>query len=372
MTLFDKFSHGHISHKEYCQQAYDILMWAIEITNKKMGYETDIVLETLRKEGDTAVFTRSEGARKCIDEAFGVHNNLMDLSILEMVLEKIQARKVNREESRTINSLVSSKENLEYFMGCKSVNGNRKENNEDFAAAIVSPVNPNVKMLIVCDGVGGYVNGEKASETVVKELIEWFQRQDTSGDIPEEFELAGAINNANDSIVFKYPGSATTLTCAIIGEKITRIANIGDSRLYTIKDDWITQLTEDDSLAWNIWYKEKGLEKERLRFLEINNIIVKSLGSQEGHVPITYTVPNDSYDSLLLTTDGITDILTDQNILRILAENPNSAILDELLKEACSTSRQLPPDYLASIARVIPVVPGKDNATAAFYTKIKH
>ena len=347
--------------------------------------------------------TSSNGARASIIDAFGGNEDSIITDALCMVLvyksipkeqfltiykklvntqpEEKTSPHASRSKSRTITSIVMPAQAAREYLDCKTDVGLARSNNEDYAATIVSPNNPNVKLLIVCDGVGGYAHGEEASEMTAEYLIEWFNGFNfVDGSVSYlAGQLEAQIQYINSLIRTKIKGAGTTLTCAIVGERETIIANVGDSRLYSIKDKEIKLLTSDDSFGW-IQFCESGmLEPDDLRFYGGNSFITKGVGLEKNCIPTVRVIPND-YDGLLLTTDGVTDILSSSKIERIIKNKPYTKVLDEILKEATRMPYTPEKGIFAQSAfelvkaycreAFIPV-PGKDNATAAMYLKLK-
>jgi len=140
--------------------------------------------------------------------------------------------------------------------------GLNRSNNEDSVVTLIHPNNQNLKLLAVADGVGGRESGEVASNFTISVLEKWFYN------LPEETinntkklskyltNIIKCINNCLYVIKSYRTGCATTLTCAVINERKTIIANVGDSRAYIVKENNLHQVTKDDSLVWN--YFEQG------------------------------------------------------------------------------------------------------------------
>lgn len=282
-----------------------------------------------------------------------------------MVLEK--------ENSRLIKGTIFNKSNLEY-LNCVTNTGLLKKNNEDFAVTIASPSNDKIKLLIVCDGLGGCDNGDKASEFVCDKLVNWFNNFDFNSDLSINIQkiMTKQIRKINYELKSCIKGGQTTLTMALVLENQTVIANIGDSRTYKIKDDELVQLTKDDSEIWKFLYRNgKGrYTKDELRFFRINNLVSKCLGSGFCLKINTDIIDNNLYDGLLLMSDGITDIVSDKRIKELLDENDYNDFLISLINEANYSESEFFDGMKESIFKS-PTIPGKDNETAALYLKLK-
>jgi len=277
------------------------------------------------------------------------------------------------DNSRLIKKLNPYNEN-EKYLDCETTTGTKKENNEDFAATVISPTNTDVALLVVCDGVGGSPYGIKASEFVVTNLVEWFNNFDFTNDLPENIEInvIKEIKKINRKLRKAYKESNTTLTMALIGKTKTLIINRGDSRTYSIKNHELTQITKDDSFVWKWLYKNgKGnYTKDDFRFLTLNSYITKSIGDNLCLKIDTHVIENNSYDGLLLLSDGVTDIVSDKRMEEILKEKEHLIFLRELLTEACYGESEFFQDGIQESLLKTPTTPGKDNATAAMYLKL--
>ena len=184
--------------------------------------------------------------------------------------------------SRLIKSLVITDTCKEY-LNCETTVGLKRTLNEDFAATITSPINSQIKLLAVCDGVGGAERGELASEYTIKHLVQWFNTYNFAIENPNDLDkkIIREIKRINHILKRKYKEAETTISTVLIDEKNTHILNIGDSRTYIISDNTLTQVTKDDSEVWNFLYRNgKGkYTKDELRFIIFNNLLTKTLGS---------------------------------------------------------------------------------------------
>jgi len=149
---------------------------------------------------------------------------------------------------------------------------------------------------------------------------------------------------------------------------VTVEATTADSRTYAIKDSKLIQVTEDDSTLWKKYYEnDEDFHKDDLRFLVGNNCIEDCLGSLGTGNAKTYVIDNDNYEGLLLVSDGVTDIVSDEKMTLLYKETPKEDFIDQILFESCygaSESFYGEEDYFFQRTR-----PGKDNASAALYLK---
>ena len=211
-------------------------------------------------------------------------------------------------------------------VGAKTDKGLIRENNED---AFYVDVKKGI--FIVADGMGGHNAGEVASQMAVDEIKKYLNSQEINN---LSQILKQAIIKANEAIYEKaekdpnLEGMGTTVVVAIINNKNKNlhIAHVGDSRAYILTKKGLKQITDDHSLV-NEWVKEGKITLEEARFHPMRNVITRALGvKKEVEVEIN-TIPYQG-ESILLCTDGLTDMLEDKEIEEIIKNNPDP-------KEAC-------------------------------------
>lgn len=249
--------------------------------------------------------------------------------------------------------------------------GKRKPNQEDSVIIMLHPFNNQFKFLAVADGVGGLTDGEAASNYIIKEISQWFIT--IPGDtyyFPDGLleSFAKQLELINESLILKYNQRVgSTFVGAIVCQDQTFIINIGDSRAYTLKDNQLSLITSDESLSWYHMITNlnkpilKDKEIDNLRFAKDNNVLINCMGNPKMNINQKIMIPNDSYDQLLLFSDGVTDLLS-QHDIKIIAQNtPREEITRALVNKALTTDAQ-------KIGHT-PVLAGKDNATTALYVR---
>ncbi len=383
MTLYEEYKSG-LNLEIYIKNAYNNLKKAVYLTAEEKSIDDERDIEVLWNyiinTGNVECITEEKGARDLVKLSFNMFGNCIDTKLLAMVRDYesmdisdflnlyLVKKEIEKEENRTIKSILVN--DLE-FLDCASTTGLKREKNEDFACSIVSPINEKIKLLLICDGMGGFNNGEAASKIVAEEIINWFNSYDFAfGFNNVEEEINKVIERSRLIIRNSYMMCGTTLTFAIVGENDTFIGNVGDSRTYIIKDGFLTQITKDDSEVWKDFYEcDDSFEKDDLRFLRNNNVLTNTIDDYI-QVPVilrTYLVSNSSYDGILLVSDGVTDILSDNKITRVLNETDEKDILNKLLYESCFGDPDYPPECYDEL--LYPTLPGKDNASAVIYLK---
>ncbi len=202
-------------------------------------------------------------------------------------------------------------------------------------------------IFVVCDGMGGHAAGEIASRIAVDAVLGYFQkhtaalnqdayRNDTPHDAPLGARLlAEAVKQANDAIL-EYAevhrntsGMGTTLVAARFAEGNVSIANVGDSRIYLLREGELLQLTEDHSLVME-QVRRGMLTVEEAKRSSAQNIITRALGTDETTLPDLGEFPAQAGDVLLLATDGVLRHVEDHEIRDILLQVTS-------LKAACTT-----------------------------------
>lgn len=196
--------------------------------------------------------------------------------------------------------------------------GRVRGHNED-AFLIASELN----LLVLADGMGGHAAGEVASALAVEEVEAYFRVLDpneSSPSIPRSLEQAlGAANGrikaearTNDRF-----GMGTTGVVALLSHARATIAWVGDSRAYQLRAGRLEQISTDHSLL-NELLRLGRLSPADAPYFEHSNVITRALGSEEATPDyVEATFQND--DILLLCSDGLSDLLTDEQIGEILA-----------------------------------------------------
>src|SRR5271169_5906790 len=198
-------------------------------------------------------------------------------------------------------------------------------------------------IFVVCDGMGGHAAGEVASQIAVDTVLAYFREDQPSvtksasaDDTPLGARLlAEAVKKANDAIL-EYAdvhkntsGMGTTLVAVRFADGNVSIANVGDSRIYLLRDGELHQLTEDHSLVME-QVRRGMLTLEQAKQSSAQNIITRALGTDDATLPDLGEFPAQAGDVLLLATDGVLRHVTDSEIRDTLLQVPS-------LKAACAT-----------------------------------
>lgn len=197
--------------------------------------------------------------------------------------------------------------------------GKRRKLNQDYVYTSERPIGNLPNVFIVADGMGGHNAGDYASkytvETIVREIAASFEVN------PEKI-LAKAIEVANEDIIrlarenVEMEGMGTTVVVATCMGKYLRVANVGDSRLYVVGEK-ITQITRDHSLVEEM-VRMGGIDRETARNHPDKNIITRAIGATEKVEVDFFDVELKPGEIVLMCSDGLTNMLEDEEIRMIL------------------------------------------------------
>lgn len=179
-------------------------------------------------------------------------------------------------------------------------------------------------LALITDGIGGNNAGEVASQMVVDHIGSSFKKTeiDSLAEIKDWFikklaqENAAIISESNSDRRLK--GMGTTMVAALINNNESLIANIGDSRGYVLSDNKLTQITEDHSYV-NELVKHGDITPDQAKNNPYKNIITKSLGINDDATADFKFYKIKENDQILLCTDGLTNMVDDPEIEKILS-----------------------------------------------------
>jgi serine/threonine protein phosphatase PrpC len=206
--------------------------------------------------------------------------------------------------------------------------GRQRRENED-SAYVQAPV------FVVADGMGGAQAGEVASRMAIETFEEGLP---ASG--PPEARLAARVHDANHRIYDRSraeqgrAGMGTTLTAAYLENAHLAIAHVGDSRAYLFREGELTRLTQDHSLVDELVRQGKLTEEQAAEHPQ-RSIITRALGPEPEVEVDTWTYPVRDDDVLLLCSDGLTSMLTEERVADILrSAGTLEEAADHLIQEA--------------------------------------
>jgi len=184
------------------------------------------------------------------------------------------------------------------------------------------------RVVILCDGMGGHSGGQVASEIAVQVVngsLRSLRPQDWLNEEKIIDTLKNGVFGANDHILSRarvdhtlFDMGTTLVCCAFMADKVIT-ANVGDSRIYRIADGMIEQVSEDHSLVAER-IRAGLIEPDSSEARMLSNILTRALGMDQVTVDITVEDMRAD-DVYLLCTDGLSDLLSDEDMLAVVEEH---------------------------------------------------
>jgi len=221
----------------------------------------------------------------------------------------------------------------------------RKNNEDNFG------YDNRIGIYVVCDGMGGQAAGELASKIAVDTVLGYFRQEKKGSDsevlgrgFAEVSERANALANAvqlaNKAIReasardANSAGMGCTLVAVRIEGNLFSIAHVGDSRIYLIRQGTIQQLTSDHSLVME-QVRRGIITLEEAETFEMQNVIVRALGSEDSVEPDLADLSLEENDTLLLCSDGLSRYVKDGAMLEVIEREKNlDSACDALIEAA--------------------------------------
>lgn len=211
--------------------------------------------------------------------------------------------------------------------------GKVRTHNED--NVIILNNKNNEFILAVADGMGGHKAGEIASSIAIEHITESFEKIDSIGKKEDAIDwLRNIVKEINEKI-FSYTslhpeskGMGTTLVIAVKTDDYILYGNIGDSSGYVIKKEKIHKVTKDHTLV-NLLVSTGELTEEQAKFHPRKNLLTRALGATDPIEIDIFDVDN-SVNGLFLCSDGLTNMVTEEQIEKVL--NSNASIEEQVEK----------------------------------------
>ncbi len=236
---------------------------------------------------------------------------------------------------------------MKVMYSVRSHKGNVRENNEDnfFADGVTLPsafINRPFSIdgsacvpliLAVCDGMGGEDSGEVASGITVGKLSELQRMVKTSSAKEYDAAVQNAVNSLGAEIKAICKRSGTTLALAIVSVRGTYCYNVGDSRIYCLKKDIFSQITNDHTQGAEL--AETGIiTQNQARFEKGGNKLTRCIGIGNCSDVDGYPKISGKF-RLMICSDGLSDMLSDTEIKKIMSESEmTSEAAENLLQRA--------------------------------------
>ena len=186
----------------------------------------------------------------------------------------------------------------------------------------------NTVLCVVCDGMGGARSGNIASTLAVEVFVQEVKRTWTSSMDQEKIDqmLRGAVKLANFTVYDQaaqfeeFSGMGTTLAAVLVRGKDVTVVNVGDSRVYAVDKNGIYQLTKDHSLV-QMMVERGELTPEMARSYPGKNFITRAIGTETVAECDLFHYKVERGDCLLLCSDGLSNMMDDQEILFEIAHS---------------------------------------------------
>ena len=218
----------------------------------------------------------------------------------------------------------------------------------------VEKLDKNTLLCVVCDGMGGAKSGNVASTLASDVFAQEVKRTwtpDMSDDRLEQI-LRGAVKLANFTVYDQaqqfeeFSGMGTTLVALLIRGKEATVVNVGDSRAYYITADGIRQITTDHSLV-QMMIDRGELTKEKAKHYPGKNLITRAIGTESQVECDVFTLDAEKDACFLLCTDGLSNLMDDQEILFEVAHSQDREKCCERLLDI--TKKRGAPDNVTSV-----------------------
>ncbi|MFZ4404245.1 MAG: Stp1/IreP family PP2C-type Ser/Thr phosphatase [Pseudobdellovibrionaceae bacterium] len=212
--------------------------------------------------------------------------------------------------------------------------GLRRDSNQDSIL-----VDSNLQLYVVADGMGGHSGGEVASQMAVQTVKDILQKSDFNKESPQDIlqkAYLEASRNIFDRAKNEQPeltGMGTTMVLALVKDNSIFVANVGDSRCYLHKVPHLWQITEDHSLL-NEHLRAGFMTEQQVRHMVARNVITRSVGYERDVVPDIMQREWVEGEYYLLCSDGLSSMVSDEQICSILNQNPPDKAVHACLQKA--------------------------------------
>lgn len=212
-----------------------------------------------------------------------------------------------------------------------------RQNNEDYWTYV-----PEDNLFVLADGMGGHRAGEVASKEAAEGVCSSFRNNFAESDkslvtsMELLFDSICDINRFIYRMSRQYPelrGMGTTLCCVQLHSDGLIFGHVGDSRIYRLRGKQLERLTKDHSLLRELIDLGQLSEQQADDFL-YKNILTKAIGTEPSLEPTIFTDSIEIGDIILMCSDGLTDMLSDEEIQSILVDFPENIAAQSLVDKA--------------------------------------
>ena len=198
--------------------------------------------------------------------------------------------------------------------------GQQRKVNQDYLYYTIDKIGNLPNLFLVADGMGGHKAGDMASKYTVESFVRLVSETIQKDPI---LILSDNVKTVNTLLINKaaesedYKGMGTTLVAATLQDNVLRIANVGDSRLYVINQEDITQITRDHSLVEEM-VRLGEVRKEDAKDHPDKNIITRAVGVLPEVIADFFEISLKPGDEILMCSDGLTNMIEDDEIRQIV------------------------------------------------------
>lgn len=203
--------------------------------------------------------------------------------------------------------------------------------NEDYAKYLECN---DFKIYVVADGMGGHNAGEVASKMAAEGIVNYVGENFSEN--TKDVVLKNAIEKVNKDIYFHslkndcLNGMGTTITACLITKDWIKIANVGDSSCFGITNNEIIKITKDHSLVQELVDSGSISENEAANHPK-KNIITRAIGTSDKVNVDIFDIIENKYDKYVLCSDGLTNELTKEDIIKVINEEKDLSLACERL-----------------------------------------
>ncbi len=223
-----------------------------------------------------------------------------------------------------------------FAWGQSDIGRARKDNQDSFAYSVSDA--KKLAFAVVCDGMGGAAAGNLASQLALEEFTECIRGADYKNLSNEQLctLLETAVSAANKAVNDRarsereLHGMGTTLVGVVASQTKTAVINIGDSRAYKINSDGITKITRDHSLVEDM-VRMGELTEQQAQEHPGKNLITRAVGTDSSVTGDVFFPEIKQGDYILLCSDGLSNLVTEQEILYEVMYGENSDCCSRLI-----------------------------------------
>lgn len=191
--------------------------------------------------------------------------------------------------------------------------------NQDYVYASIESVGRLPNFFLVADGMGGHQAGDYASRFIVENLVEYMNQAKETKIVTllrEGIELANNMLYQESRKKEELNGMGTTLVAAVVEDSVLHIANVGDSRLYLVRNQ-LQQITKDHSYVEEL-VSLGQMERGSKDYREKKNIITRAIGTEDKLEIDFFEVDLEPGDYVLMCSDGLSNMLENAEMEQII------------------------------------------------------